>query len=461
MTIFLRSTVLKFIFPLTLIVVLSFFTNADAYLTFTPRTSTSLEFTDNLFLTEKNKEDDLITVVSVGFDLGLYESNMGLELAYDPAYAFYSDFDENDSWRHNVRLFAWRDLGKNTRLEFIDRFLFTEDPLGDTDLIQDDQVIIPGDTTVRSNRNQYSTNTAILRLNHQFGLNNSAYAEFLYGILRNDDSDIEDNDSYQPSVGLTYWFDQTYGLETTGAYTRGTYSQDSNFEATPTDNFDNWAGSLKLIRVMAKNFSLYAQYDHAYRKYDGEFNDDYNLYSPSAGFQYSVSRDLQLAFGLGYFHQNFDEKDNEDGVFGSGNIRKAWNYKKGAITLVGAAGLDQNDFGAQRLGVERFVSLKANAQYSFIKDFVGDIFGNVYYSDPINTDESDGIENQTQYRGGAGVTYLPLRWMSLNLNYQYAKYDSDVKTINNLSSETDNYDENRVTFMVTLQPSQPFRFNGN
>jgi hypothetical protein len=447
-------------FIMALLFVFSMFTTVSAYqFTFTPRASTSLEYTDNLFLSRENKEDDLITVLSVGFTLGLAERNVGLEISYDPAYVFYDEFDENDSWRHSAGLSAWSDFGKNTRLEITDRFLFTEDPLGEDDFFRDDQVIIPGDTTVRRGRNQYYTNTAIMTLNHRFGINNSVYASFLQSFLRNDDPGIEDNDRYEPSVGLSYWFGQTYGIETRGVYTRGVFSQDSDSPGIRSDNFDNWLGSLKLIRIMARNLSVYGQYDHVYRKYDGNFDTDYILYSPSVGFQYSMIKDLNLVLGLGYFYQDFDGGDSENGLYGSGEIQKSWKYRKGSVNLSGAAGLDQSDFGAQRLGLERFFSLKADAQYGFTRDLSGNMFGDFRYSDPVNVNESDGIEEQKRYRGGVGLTYLPVRWMRLNINYQYTKYDEDSRS--NLNSAAgDTYDENRVMFTITLEPDLPWKYSG-
>jgi hypothetical protein len=165
---------------------------------------------------------------------------------------------------------------------------------------------------------------------------------------------------------------------------------------------------------------------------------------------------------LGYFYQDFDGDDKEDGLFGTGEIRKSWNYRRGSITLVGLAGLDQNEFGAQRIGLERFLSVEADAQYNFARDLVGNIFGNFHYSDPVNISEARGIEDQKRYRVGSGLTYLPLRWMALNLTYQYSKYDGDVISIDSLGSETDDrYEENRVMFTITLQPDQPFwRYGG-
>jgi hypothetical protein len=452
-----------YFFIITFLAVFLILSTASAYqLNFTPRASTSIEYTDNLFLSRENKESEYITTISVGFTLELLERNMGLEINYDPSYAFYDEFDANDSWRHNATMLAWRDVGKNTRLTFFNRFLLTEDPLKEDELIRDDLIIFPGDTTIRRSRNEYYTNSAILRLNHQFGLNDIVYAEFLHSFLRNDDPNIEDNDRYRPSVGLNYWFSNKYGMETRGEYTRGNFSQDRQFRGTPTDNFDNWLGSLKFINLMTRNFSLFARYDHVYRKYDGDFDDDYHLYSPSAGLQYNIAEDLYLALGLGYFYQDFDEGDKEDGLYGSGELRKSWKYRRGAVTVLGAAGLDQNDFGAQRLGVERFFSLRADARYGFARDLTGNIYGNFRYSDPVNIDESGGIEDQKRYIAGAGITYIPLRWMAVNMNYQYSRYDADITRITNLGSRTDDkYNENRVIFTITLKPDQPsWRYGG-
>jgi hypothetical protein len=114
------------------------------------------------------------------------------------------------------------------------------------------------------------------------------------------------------------------------------------------------------------------------------------------------------------------------------------------------------------LGLERFVSVRADAQYNFARDLVGNVFGDFHYSDPVNIREARGIEDQRRHRAGTGLTYLPLRWMALNLTYQYSKYDGDVSNINTLGSETSGkYEENRVMFTITLQPDQPlWRYGG-
>ena len=231
--------------------------------TFQPRVSASEEYTSNVFLSEDNEEDDYITVVSAGFTAAALGKTGGLEVSYDPAYTKYLDFDENDAWRHDARLHGWSDLGKRTRFDVWDAFLQTEDPLEEEDILalRDNDVEQEGDPTIRKGRRTFYRNTARARLSHQFGKDDSIYAGFLYGLLRNDDPQEEDNDRYSPSLGLNYWFGPKFGLESNANYTRGEFDRDSDFVGDPTDDFNNYAGSLRFIRRTKTRFSVFVQYN--------------------------------------------------------------------------------------------------------------------------------------------------------------------------------------------------------
>ena len=62
--------------------------------TFSPRFSITEEYTDNLFLSEDDEEDEFITVVSAGFTGAITGRNTGLEISYDPAYSIYEEYSE-------------------------------------------------------------------------------------------------------------------------------------------------------------------------------------------------------------------------------------------------------------------------------------------------------------------------------------------------------------------------------
>ena len=437
-----------FIFAIVFLLIgISYATGAQ--FEFTPRTSVKGEYTDNVFLSGNRERDDYILTLSAGFTAALVGKTNGIDVSYDPAYQFYDEFDDNDGWTHDARLFAYSELTKRTRLQLVNRFFLSRDPLDEDDFFRDDELLVEGDTTSRTNRDKYYTNTADASIAHQFGADDSVYAGFRYSFLRNDDEDTEDNDRYEPSVGLNYWFGPKFGIESEAVYTKGEFDQDSNFTGTPTDDFENYFGRLMLIGKTSRHLSIFVQYDQIYRDYDGDIDDDYLVYSPSAGILYLVEKGLSLRLGGGYYYQDLDNDDDNDGLYVNGEVDKKWNFRRGFINLNGSSGLDQNNFGAQNLGLERFAQVRTEARYDFLRNLSGNIFGRVRYSNVVNSDESDDIDEQLRTRGGAGLAYLPLKWMTWALDYTYTNYSADGD---------ENYDENRVMLSITLQPDQPWRF---
>ena len=125
-------------------------------------------------------------------------------------------------------------------------------------------------------------------------------------------------------------------------------------------------------------------------------------------------------------------------------------YRRGVINLTGLTGLEQNDFGAQNIGLERFAEIQGSARYDFLRNLSGDINGRYRYSDAVGgTDEDDTGERVHRISAGAGLDFLPLQWMTIRLAYIFNKVQSE--------NNEDEYDEHRGLLTVTLTPSQPFR----
>jgi len=425
-----------------------------AELNFTPRASAEGEYTDNVFLTHDDTEDDFITTLSAGFTAGLVGRTSGLELSFDPGYAFYQDFTENNSWRLPATFRAWTSPSRATRFEFTDDFLRTEDPVArDRITAEGGRVEETGDTTVRRGREPYYRNRARLDASHQFGREDRVYAGFLYGLLRNDDNQVEDNDEYRPSVGLDYWFSQKFGSQFFGEFTRGEFSQRSGFGGEPTSDFDNWLGTLRLLGRMTRHFSLFFQYDQVYRDFDNDEESDYIVYAPSAGFTYDITEDMYLRLGLGYYWQDFKNDRNQEDPFINGEISKTWNFQRGSINLTGLSGITQNDFGAQNIGFEQFAAIRGTADYNLTRQITADIGAYYRYGhQPAQTDEDDADDLTTnQYRAGAGISYVPTRWMDIRFAYEFNRYRSS-------DGNLDDTNENRVLLTITLAPDQPWRF---
>ena len=420
----------------------------SAQFNFTPRASVEGEYTDNVNLTEDDKKDDFITTVSAGFTAQLLGKTSGAELSSDPSYVIYKDNTDDNGWRIPLNFRTWTDLTKRTSLQFSNNFLLTEDPGAQDRLTSEDgRVGETGDTTARRDRETYYRNTARVNISHQFGREDRVYAGFLYGLLRNDDDQVEDNDEYRASAGLDYWFTQIYGSQFFGEFTRGIIKGQSNSDDDTSSDFDNWLGSLTLLGRITRHVALFFQYDQVYRDFTSDAESDYLVYAPSAGFTYTITEDMYLRLGLGYYVQDFEDEETEHNPFVNGEISKTWNFQRGNINLIGLAGLTQNDFGAQNVGFQQFASIQGTANYDFTRQIVGDT--GAYYRYANTPASSRGDTNQFQIN--AGIGYLPTRWMTIRLGYEFNMYDSS-------GGDSEDYTENRGLLTITLQPDTPWKF---
>ena len=416
-----------------------------AQYTFTPRVTATETYTDNVFLTDDDTEDDFLTEVSAGGTFSILGETSGMELAFDPGYVWYANNTSDDYWRVPVTLDIWSNISRRTRFEIYNRFLRDEDPAGDDPVISEDgSVRDPGDTSVRRGREIYYTNYATARIDHQFGTDDSVYGQFLYSLRREDYSGpgANDNDRYAPSAGLTYWFGPKWGTTIDATYTRALFDN--------SDDFHDIEGIFQLNRRFTRHFQLFGRYGYAYRDNDGddvEEEFDYQVHAPSVGFIYDVATDARISMGAGYYYQDIDGDDNEEGPFVNGEVFKLWNYQRWNARLLGNAGLDRNDFGSERLGFEQFAGITGDARYNFTRNFYSNVFARYRYSDSVNEDREDN-----RYRVGAGLGWLPTRWMELTLDYYYNVLDSSG------ADAEENYDENRVWFQVTLEPDTPWRW---
>jgi hypothetical protein len=411
----------------------------SAQVNFQPRATATTTYTDNVFRTENDTKSDYITNAGAGGTLEILGKSSGVRLSADPSYVTYLDDSRDDTWRLPANLEIWSNFAKQSSLRIFNRFLRSEDQEDNQAVIreEDGRVEAPGDTTVRRGRGAYYTNYATARLDHQFGKDDSVYAQFLYGFRRDNDRDGNDNDRFAPSAGLTYWFGPKWGTTIDAIYT------DARFDNS--EDYKDIAGTFQLNRRITQQFQIFGRYGYANRDNDDNV-DDYQVHAPSAGFSYQLAPDARISLGGGYFYQDIDGGDTEQGFFVNGDAYKIWSGPRWSARLLGSSGLDRNDFGNERLGFEWFTDIGGNATYNFTRHFFGNINAGYRYSDFINENRKDN-----RFRAGAGLGWRPLTWMTLSLDYSFFKLDSTG------SNSTEEYDENRAWFRVILSPDKPWR----
>lgn len=433
---------------LSLVVVLGLLaTRAGAVqVNFTPSVIVTEEYTDNLFLAPTDEEDDWLTITSLGLALDILGRTAGLQLNYTPSYVWYADFSELDGWRHSADALAYWEPARYTRIEARNTFLRTDDPLQDSEILRTDNPFErPGVTTdrLRRTRNEYYANDANVRINQRFGENDLFYLGGAYRIRREVSPPAgavtDDNDTYEPFAGLTFWFTPQWGMELEGLY--------SNRDYEDRDDREEYTGSARLNRLFTRHLTGFLLYEHTYLNYDKEITDrDFHFHLPSVGANYQVDQNTRITASVGYYFQNVDGGSDEEGLIFNSEIFKNWPFQKGNVSLTLLSGYDVEDEGVEDLGLNLYYEGLVQASYSLARRLTGQAYASYRYDDFPN--EKPSRQDET-ISAGLGLTYQPLQWMFLRLAYDFRDLSSDVAA--------DEFTENRGTFTVTIQPDQPFR----
>jgi hypothetical protein len=426
-----------------------------AQVNFLPELLLSQTYSDNIFLNPDDEEDDFITEVGVSLGGEVLWPTAAFSLNYTPSYNWFAQNSGEDFWRHAARLSAWKEYKRNTRFEFRNSFLYTQDPLDSSDVVDADDPLSRPD--IESDRNRrgleiYYTNVSEARVSHRFGAEDQVFGGLGYSILREVDSVAEDensdeNDIWVPFVGFAYWFNVRWGIEGNGLYSHRDFKDRNDRE--------EYTGNARLIRQFSRQLGCFVDYQHTYLDFDLNSDEppesDYNVYAPSAGIRYQIEENALITIGFGYLWQRFEDNDISDDQeipFVNSEIYKTWPFRKGFVTLLGGSGYGIDDTGSEDLGLNIYYEGRATTGYNFTTRMAGDLFAGYRWDD--YPDEEPARTDKT-ISAGAGVNYQALRWMNMRLEYNFNDVNSD--------SDEYEYTENRVMFLVTLTPSQPYRFN--
>jgi hypothetical protein len=387
----------------------------DAHVTVTE------EYNDNIYLVPDNEVDDFITVISPGFMTEIRWQRTGIRGAYDLGYSMYDTLSENDGFRHRADVGTWWDVSQNTQFR-----------LGDTFVMSEDQSDLELTDMGQTRRNTSYTNSAHLDMDHRFGERRSLALGYAYETLENDDETIEDNQSHHASGTLNYFFTPWLGSESQVSYTRGLYDV--------TQDFDEWTGSFRLIRVLSRHLELNAAYTHTLMTWEGEGAErDYQVYHPSVGISAAFDNQTSLAVNAGYFVQDIEQADNEKGLTIDGNIGKSWTFRQGLFQINGSSGYENSQLNTENLGFTVYYGADVRGEYAFTRNLSSSLDLGYRNSDYVNTTPERTDQSLT---GAARLTWQIFRRLSSSLEYRYRNLDSDI--------DINDYTENRVMLSLTL-----------
>jgi hypothetical protein len=418
-----------------------------AQVLFTPALVLSEEYTDNLFLDYTDEVYDFITAAGVDLNGQILWRTAGIELSYIPTYRSFQENNYLSYWRHEASLYMWKQVQRNTKIELRDAYLRTKDPTDSSATIEVDG--LPQAPAIATDRNrrgrkEYYTDTAEARINHQFGANDQVYLAYQYSILRDVDKIpgalVEDRDTATPSIGLTYDFSQRWALEVDSSYSLSNYKEQND-----RNEYD---GNLRLLYRFGRAVSGFVNYRHTHLDYDQNTDEDYSIYEPTMGIRYDFADEARIQLGAGYYIQDFETSENQEGFSITSDINKRWNFRTGYFGISGGSGYIIDDNGVVDNGLDIYYQGRIDVGYNFATSLTGAIYCDYRY-DEYPDEDPERVEKTAST--GLAVDWQALRWMSVRFSYD----------LNDISSDRviDEYTENRALITIRIAPQNPYRFN--
>ena len=430
----------KLIFLISCILLLSLpISTTNAYqTTFHPRLTLTAEYTDNVEREPEDEQDDIIGTVSPGFTLSIFGQTQGMDLSYDPAYAWYRDDQDSNTLRHAASLGLWKQATRNTRLYANDAFLYTEDPgAGDDDPDAED----------RQGRETYYTNTATIGMTNQFGPSDVLTLEYNYRILESDDDTEDDSAEHNPTALLEYYPFRDFGTETNLSFSQTDYDNDDD-EIESSDDYKYYYGSIRLIQRLSRTFSGFVGYSYAFMDYADSEDENYEVHYPNIGFSYEREDIANINVSVGYLV--IDREKETDGLEDdkrfqvNGDISRVWQFRTASLGITGASGYDQATFDQDDLGLRIYYDAAAVFNHEFLRDISYEINGGYrldHYID-VNPERKDKTST-----AGVGLIFSRIDYMTARIDYTYRDVTSD--------EAADEYTENRVSLTIILTPRNP------
>ena len=367
-------------------------------------------YNSNIYLTNKNAQDDFITDVSANLTFSKVEKNYGIDLNLQMGYVFYAE-------RPNLNFFsitpstlnAW--YAMTPRLTFRIRDYIARSDEGKEELYsgdaQQNQYLL---STARGVKTIYTRNVVEPSMDYKFGTENLFSVLYRNNYYNNQNRRYEDSMENTINPQLTYWFDIHNGLSLNYYFTYNTY------ERSP-DQFIHGVTPRYTYRFDPRT-SIFGEFRYEYQDFKSP-GVDYNVYSPSLGIQYQFSPTLSGTAQVGYFWQVPVGGEKTEGP--SFNLSLSKNTEKTKYTLAFNGGYTEDYITAQNLGFTQTYTLYGTIKHQLTQRMSLGLTGSVAREE-YSSDQKDWV-----YGIWGNASYLILKWLTGSVQVSYTEDHSNIK----------------------------------
>jgi len=384
------------------------------------------EYNSNIFLTDKNTQDDFITNVSTGLTFSKVGKNYGIDLNYQMGYVFYADHHDLNFLSIGPSTFkAWYALAPKLTFRIRDYIIRSDE--GKEQLYsgnaQPNQSLL---STVRGQRAIYIRNVVEPSLDYQFGKENVFSILYRNNIYNNQNPQFEDSMENTINPKLTYWFDIHNGVSLDYYFTYNTYQRSP-------DQFINGVTPRYTYRFGPRT-SIFGEYHSEWHNFKSP-GVDYNVYNPSIGIQYQFSPTLSGTAQVGYFWQVPVQGGKTQGP--TFNLSLTKNTEKTVYILAFQGGYTEDYITAQNFGFTKTYTGYGMIKHQLTQRTSVGLTGSLEraeYNSPPN--RKDWI-----WEISGNASYMLFKWLTISLVPSHREDHSNI--------DAAEYSEYRALLRVT------------
>jgi hypothetical protein len=169
---------------------------------------------------------------------------------------------------------------------------------------------------------------------------------------------------------------------------------------------------------------------------------DYASYESSLGISYLFSSTLSASAQVGYYWQNPEIGQNNDGLTFKADISQ--KDARTTYNLSFQGGYTQDYFTSQNLGFQKYYRATGTITHFLDRRLSIGGLGSVERTESEPESASDPGHRDTIYGAGANLSYLPFNWLKFSLAYTY-----NQKNTNYRYEAVSEYKENKGMLTVT------------
>ena len=384
---------------------------------FHPYITLQEDYTDNLFLTHTNTQDDWITTVSPGLTFSTTTENSGIDLSYLLGLVFYAKHSEDNYVSHSGTLNTWYDFAPRLTFRLRDVFVRSEESQE-----RDYTLGAPPNQNllgIQNTRSVHTRNVLEPSLTYQFGREDRFDLLYRNNIYRNENPLYENSEENFINPRLTYWFNLQNGIILEYAFTL------ADFESSP--DFQGHMARARYNYRFNPRTTIFGEF--IFRRYDFDPPGiDYNVYNPSIGMDHAFSPTVSGTAQLGYFWLNREQGGAGSGLSCNVSLTKLADRTTYSIALQGGYGEDY--FTAENLGGTQYYRAIGSFSHRLRERITLGMDGTVQGNEFLGSNREDWF-----WRVGGRVSYQLFQWLTLSVEAYHMDNNSNI---NDLS-----YTENR------------------